>query len=74
MTFNCCRGCIAPKRYPGCHDHCTEYKGERAEYDRLKEIRDRERNVNNGIYHSRSVKVYKAMREREKWQKAKGYK
>ena len=21
----CCHHCVAPKRYPGCHDHCPEY-------------------------------------------------
>ena len=72
MTFQCCRGCVAPKRYPGCHDHCPEYIEGRAEYDRIKEIRDRERNIRNAIYRSRSEKVYKAMREIEKWKKAKG--
>lgn len=21
-----CKGCVAPKRYPGCHADCPEYK------------------------------------------------
>lgn len=21
-----CHGCVAPKRYPGCHDKCKDYK------------------------------------------------
>lgn len=25
-----CINCVAPKRYPGCHDHCPE----KAEYDK----------------------------------------
>ena len=69
MAVKCCRGCVAPKRYPGCHDRCQEYIAARAEYDRRKEIYDRERDIRNAIYHSRSEKVYKAMREREKLNK-----
>ena len=26
----CCKGCVAPKRYPGCHGHCPEYIKEKA--------------------------------------------
>lgn len=22
---NPCNGCVAPRRYPGCHSHCTDY-------------------------------------------------
>lgn len=73
MAVKCCKGCVAPKRYPGCHNHCQEYLTARAEYDRLKEIYDRERNINNAIYQNRSMKVYKAMRERAKLKKRKGY-
>lgn len=72
MAVKCCRGCVSPKRYPGCHNHCPEYIAERAEHDRRKAIYDRERNISNAIYRSRSEKVYKAMREREKCKKAKG--
>lgn len=23
--IKCCKGCVAPKRYPGCHSNCPEY-------------------------------------------------
>ena len=36
--IKCCHGCVAPKRHPGCHDHCEEYKKERDEFHRNKEI------------------------------------
>jgi hypothetical protein len=71
MAVKCCRGCVAPKRYPGCHDHCPEYIADKAEHERLKAIHDREREVNNGIYANRSRKVYRAMRDREQAKKAK---
>lgn len=64
MTFKSCFGCVAPKRHPGCHGSCPEYLAERAEYDRLKEIHDREQRVTIGIYTSRNQKVYKALKDR----------
>ena len=26
QLFECCIKCEKPKRHPGCHDHCPEYK------------------------------------------------
>jgi hypothetical protein len=31
--FECCQKCKAPKRYPGCHGKCPEYKGQRKLWD-----------------------------------------
>lgn len=28
--IECCKDCKPPKRYPGCGDHCKEYKEEKA--------------------------------------------
>ena len=28
--IECCFNCKPPKRYPGCGDHCPEYKEEKA--------------------------------------------
>ena len=63
---------VAPKRNPGCHDHCPEYIAERAEYDRKKAIYNRERNISNAIYQNRSKKIEKALRDRESLRKVKG--
>lgn len=38
IMFTCCFNCSAPKRHPGCHDKCPEYKEEKAKYERQKEI------------------------------------
>ena len=64
MAFKSCFGCVAPKRHPGCHGKCPEYLAERAEYDRLKAIHDREHNINVGIYVSRHEKIHKALKDR----------
>ena len=36
-TIKCCFGCVPPKRYPGCHGKCEEYKKEKAEYKKQME-------------------------------------
>lgn len=30
MGIHCCKNCVAPKRHPGCHSTCKEYRDERA--------------------------------------------
>ena len=30
----CCKDCVAPKRYPGCHDRCPEYQAQKAKHDK----------------------------------------
>lgn len=64
--INCCRYCVAPKRYPGCHDHCAEYAEEKAENDRLRELDAKKRYINNGIYEQRTRSVVKAVKHRRK--------
>lgn len=58
-----CAGCVAPKRHPGCHDHCPEYGAEKAEYTRCKAEEDARRKVNNAIYNQRSIRVAKSLRK-----------
>ena len=62
--IDCCRYCKAPKRHPGCHASCGEYIAERAEYDRLKAIHDRERAINVSIVQQRGDRIYKALKSR----------
>lgn len=31
--FECCHGCVAPKRYPGCSGKCPDYAEARAKFD-----------------------------------------
>lgn len=59
-----CKGCVAPKRHPGCHGTCQEYLADKVEYDRIKAEHDRTRDIKDGIYGDRSKKVYYAMRYR----------
>lgn len=44
MGISCCNGCVAPKRYPGCHGSCPEYIKEKAELNaRMEEDKQRRR-------------------------------
>lgn len=62
-TFSC-KDCAPPKRHPGCHGSCQEYLAEKAEYDRLKAVYDKERDIACAITCARGNRVYKAMKNR----------
>lgn len=66
MAINCCYGCVAPKRFPGCHGTCPEYLAEKEEHDRIKAQRDRERDITGAIIGDQMRKVYNAMKDRRK--------
>lgn len=44
-AIECCHGCKPPKRYPGCGDHCPEYKKQKAKLkaDKEREIEERKK-------------------------------
>ena len=50
-SINCCYGCKPPKRYPGCGDHCPEYKKEKAQHaiekQREKEYKEKHPTLSN---------------------------
>jgi hypothetical protein len=66
MTPNfSCKGCTAPKRYPGCHDHCPVHLKEKAEYEAKKAIADREKSIRDGLYNQRSTALAKITKGRK---------
>ena len=63
--IRCCYGCVAPKRYPGCHGRCPEYLEEKAQDDREKAEINRRKRVNDGLIQEKYAglkKAYKAHR------------
>lgn len=66
MTITCCKECVPPKRYPGCHGSCEEYISQRIEYKRLKDAYYQKERVAGAICGERCVKVYKAMQDRRR--------
>ena len=49
MAIYSCKGCVAPKRYPGCHGHCPEYLAEKAKHDADRVEENRRRQIEYGI-------------------------
>lgn len=38
MKIKCCKDCVAPKRYPGCHGVCPEYIHEKELWEEEKKV------------------------------------
>ena len=61
-TIECCHYCVAPKRHPGCHDHCPEYIKEKAEYEARKAAYYGDVMVQQGLTSQRNESVSKAIK------------
>lgn len=64
MAIKCCHGCMAPKRYPGCHDHCPDYAKEKAEDTAKKEAEQKRCAIQFAIMDQRGRAVRKALKHR----------
>lgn len=64
--IECCHHCKPPKRKPGCHDHCPEYKAERAVYDEKMEKANQRQRLKNAINQETGRQVAKATRRRRR--------
>lgn len=64
----CCKNCIPPKRYPGCHGHCEEYLSEKKELDKIREKIARERRYNDDYYSAsgRRVEYFKKQQNKKR--------
>lgn len=63
MGIKCCKGCVPPNRYPGCHDECEKYKEEKAKAFEVKTRAYKERvndNALNKMHIHRSRKLHDA--------------
>lgn len=58
--MKCCRCCVKPKRYPGCHDHCPDLAEERAEDAEKKAAEAKAKAVAQSIYGQKSDGVLRA--------------
>lgn len=66
MAINCCHGCVAPKRHPGCHDTCPEYRKEKVEHEaKLEEDRKR-RKIRQDLNEQRYQAIAKATKKKRK--------
>lgn len=47
-----CHGCATPKRYPGCHDKCKEYKEWKAGEQVKKNAKRKRKEEDNAVFAS----------------------
>ena len=43
MAIKCCKGCVPPTRYLGCHDRCNKYLEEKAKLEEEKILMRKEK-------------------------------
>jgi len=63
-----CRYCVAPKRHPGCHAECPEYKEWDAEHQQhLEEVRKKKQEESVGcLPYNTQCRIIKIMKRRRK--------
>ena len=49
MAINCCKGCVPPTRYPGCHGKCSAYLSEQEKHEAMREKYIKARAVECGL-------------------------
>lgn len=64
MAVQCCNGCVPPKRYPGCSDHCPDRIAEKLIEDLKKEAYRKQQDIQLGIRDQKTRGVLKAARHR----------
>ena len=65
MAIRCCKGCVPPKRYPGCHDHCPEYIEAKKKHDAERELISKADRTRHDIYSQRCDSVRRARRKKK---------
>ena len=65
MAIKCCHGCVAPKRYPGCHGRCPEYIEEKTEHDKEREAAFFKRQIEEGLDSQTFTGVSKANKKKK---------
>lgn len=62
--INCCKGCVPPKRYPGCGAKCAEYIRQKKELEEEKAARLERDAGRVDAYRMHKKAVVKALRRR----------
>ena len=64
MTIYSCKGCVAPKRHPGCHDHCQLYLTEKSKYEQEKAEERKRKDMESSLNYQHSRSIYRAIKFR----------
>lgn len=68
-SIKACQNCVAPKRHPGCHDHCPEYLQDKAAYESKKAAADKQKAIKAGLDAQAIASVYRARKKRKgRWE------
>ena len=62
--FEHCEKCVAPKRYPGCHSKCPDYKQDREQYEAEKAELEEKKKAYVEIYRQREKQLRQTVRGR----------
>ena len=65
MAINCCNGCIAPKRHPGCHGHCIDYVIDKAFHDADMEIAKEKKKKESNLNSQTVEGIFKAYKKQQ---------
>lgn len=65
MAIKCCNGCVAPKRYPGCHDRCPDYIEEKAKHNEEKAAAYKKKAIEDGLNSQAISGVDRAKKKRK---------
>jgi hypothetical protein len=67
MAIKCCKDCVAPKRYPGCHDHCLQYIQEKTAYEEKMAAANKKKAIEDGLTSQTVTSVNRANKRRKGW-------
>lgn len=56
--FDCCKGCVAPKRHVGCHSTCKEYLDDKAALEAEKNTINAEKKNKSTIGSRRAYGIF----------------
>ena len=64
--FECCINCVAPKRHPGCHGACKDYKKDKALLDQRRENIRKEKAMEQAL-HERHTERLESVSRAKGW-------
>ena len=66
MAIHCCKGCVAPKRYPGCHAVCQEHIADKARHEEEQAAIRKKKETQDGLDSMILAGVEKARKARRR--------
>jgi hypothetical protein len=62
MAIYACKGCVAPKRYPGCHAVCPEYLAQKEQHDKEKAEAFKKKHIYDGLNAQAVSSIYRSQK------------